>query len=712
MTEQRSVCRICIGACGTILTVDDGRIARIGGDKTHPLSRGYACIKGLAAGEAHGAPDRIRNAMKRQADGSYRPIDIDQALGEIAARVEQLQAEEGADTVAVFKGTQSYLNVALSSMLQAWTQAIGTKNFYTTMTIDQSAKYVSWERLGNWAAGKQHFHESDVMMLVGTNPLVSLSVMGMFSYNMTKLVREAKARGMKFIVIDPRKTEMAEQADIHLQVRPGEDPTLFAGLIREVLANGWHDQEFCDSHVEGLSDLRRAVEPFTLDHVAARVDVPAEQIHAAARLFAFESRKGPAITGTGPNMAARSNLAQHMIDVLNVICGRFRRAGDPIDNPGILSPQTDVHAEVIPPQRSWTTGPKSRVRGIGGMYGEMMSATLPEEILTPGKGRIRALFVTGGNPAVAMPDQEKAVAALKALDLLVVVDPFMTPTARLADYVLPPRLMYERDDLLMGPGYEAFFMPVPFQQYVHAAVNPPSGTQAVDEWWIFWDLARRLGKQIEINGVPLDMQQTPTSRDVLKIIGRNAMISVDELAAEPAPRIFDVPPAVVKPARDGVEARFDVMPADVTAELVEVLGEDGAEERQETEEAYPLTLISRRMREVMNTVGINLPMIRKRHNYNPAYMHPDTISAMGAEPGTLVKIQSEHDFIMGRLAADAGLRRDVVSMVHCWGGLPDDDADYDQVGSCTAKLVSLDKHVEAINAMPRMSAIPIRVEQV
>ena len=710
MVEQRSVCRICIGACGTILTVEDGEISRISGDRSHPLSRGYACIKGLAAGEAHAAPDRNRHAMKRQPDGSFRPIDIDQALSEIAERVERLQAEEGPDTVAVFKGTQSYLNVALSPMLEAWARAIGTKNFFTTMTIDQSAKYVSWERLGNWSAGKQHFHESDVMMLVGTNPLVSLSVMGMFSYNMTKMVREAKARGMKFIVIDPRKTEMAEQADIHLQVRPGQDPTLFAGLIREILTNNWHDQQFCDQYVAGMAELRQAVEPFTLDYVASRVDVPADRIAAAARMFAHESRKGPAITGTGPNMAARSNLAQHMVDVLNVICGRFRRAGDPIDNPGILNPQTEVRAEVIPPSRSWTTGPKSRVRGIGGMYGEMMSATLPEEILTPGKGRIRALFVTGGNLAVAMPDQEKTVAALKALDLLVVVDPFMTPTARLADYVLPPKLMYEREDLLMGPGYEAFFMPVPFQQYVHAAVLPPDDRQVVDEWWIFWDLARRMGKQLVLNDVPLDMEKRPETRDVLRIIARQALISVDDLAAEPEPRIFDMPKSFVKPARDDATGRFEVMPADVTGELAEVCAEGATVAGDEKAPPYPLSLISRRMREVMNTVGMNLPMIRKRHSYNPAYMHPDTIAAMGAQPGTLVRIESEHDFIFGRLAADAGLRRDVVSMVHCWGGLPEDEADYDQVGSCTAKLVSLDEHVEAINHMPRMTAIPIRVE--
>ena len=709
MAEQRSVCRICIGTCGTILTVEEGKITRIRGDKAHPLSRGYACIKGLAAGEALTAPDRNHHAMKRQPDGSYAPIDLQVALGEIAERLSQLQKEEGPETVAIFKGTQAYLNIALSPMLQAWAKAVGTHNFFTTMTIDQSAKYVSWERLGNWAAGKHHFHESDVMMLVGTNPLVSLSVMGMFSYNMTKLVREAKARGMKFIVIDPRKTEMAEQADLHLQLRPGEDPTLFAGIVREVLRNDWHDRDFCGRYAEGMDDLRRAVEPFTSDYVAARADIPPEQIAAAARMFAQEGRRGAAITGTGPNMAARSNLAQHMIDVLNVICGRFRRAGDPIDNPGLLNPQTDVRAEVIPPARSWTQGPKSRVRGIGGMYGEMMSPTLPEEILTPGKGRIRALLVAGGNPAVAMPDQDKTVEALKALDLLVVIDPFMTPTARLADYVLAPKLMYEREEVLMGPGYEPLFMPVPFQQFVEQAVPLPPGSEAVDEWWILWELARRMGKQIVLNDVPLNMENAPTTRDILRIVAKDAAMTIDELAAESAPRIFDLPKSFVKPAGDSSDARFQLMPDDVDAELGQVFAETQSDADRSGEE-FPLKLISRRMREVMNTTGINLPSIRKLHRYNPAYMHPDTIASLGAEPGALVRIRSEHSTILGRVAADASLRRDVLSMVHCWGGLPEDETSYDDIGSCTARLVSLDGPIEPINAMPRMSAIPIRVE--
>lgn len=709
MAEQRSVCRICIGTCGTILSVENGRIARVRGDKSHPLSRGYACTKGLAAGEALSAPDRIHHAMKRQPDGSYARIDLRTALVEIAAKAAELQQEEGPETVALFKGTQAYLNVALSPMLQAWAAAVGTHNFFTTMTIDQSAKYVSWERLGNWGAGKHHFHESDVMMLVGTNPLVSLSVMGMFSYNMTKLVREARARGLKFIVIDPRRTEMAEQADLHLQVRPGQDPTLFAGIVREVLQNEWHDREFCDRHVEGMESLRRAVASFTLDHVAARVDVPAEQIRAAARMFAHEGRRGAAITGTGPNMAARSNLAQHMIDALNVICGRFRRAGDPIANPGILNPQTDVHAEVIPPRRDWQNGPKSRVRGIGGMYGEMMSATLPEEILTPGKGRIRALFVAGGNPAVAMPDQDKSVEALKALDLLVVIDPFMTPTARLAHYILPPKLMYEREEFLMGAGYEPLFMPVPFQQFVEAAVPPPAGSEATDEWWIFWELARLMGKQIVLNDVALDMDRAPTTRDILRIVAKNAAITVDALAAEREPRIFDLPGNVVKPARSSNDARFQVMPDDVEAELGELLQESRPDAEWRSR-LFPFMLISRRMREVMNTTGINLPSIRRLHRSNPAYMHPDTIASIGAEPGAMVRIRSEHSMIYGRLAADPTLRRDVLSMVHCWGGLPEEEASYDEVGSCTAKLISLDAPSEPINAMPRMSAIPISVE--
>src|SRR5690606_32769223 len=143
----------------------------------------------------------------------------------------------------------------------------------------------------------------------------------------TKRLKEARARGMKLIVIDPRLTETARHADVFLQPRPGEDVTDAAGLLRSIFAEGWEDKEFCARHVDGgqLALLRQLVEPFTPDYVERRAGVSPAQLHEAAAVFARDGRRGPVASGTGPNMGPHSNLAEHLFECLNVVCGRFLR---------------------------------------------------------------------------------------------------------------------------------------------------------------------------------------------------------------------------------------------------------------------------------------------------------------------------------------------------------------------------------------------------
>ena len=343
------------------------------------------------------------------------------------------------------------------------------------MTIDQSAKWVTDGRLGRWAAGRPVFEEADVWLLCGTNPLVSLqgAMLGMPCHDPVKRLKAARERGMKLIVIDPVETQTAKLADLFLQPIPGEDPALFAAIIRHVLEQGWQDHAFCARYVNGVDALRAAVAPFTLDYAAERCGVPAEKIRRAAELFANQSRTGMASGGTGPDMAPDSNLAEHLIEVLNVICGRFPKAGERVGNPGVLHAARERRAEVIPPRRSWRHGARSRIGEYGTLYGQMMSATLADEILLEGEGQIRALICAGANPAGALPDQKKAVRALRSLELLVTAEPQMNHTARLAHYVFAPKLALER------PDHTYFLESIAlnsesFAQYTPAVLQPPA----------------------------------------------------------------------------------------------------------------------------------------------------------------------------------------------------------------------------------------------
>lgn len=701
MRTARSFCRICNAHCGMILTVDENeRIVSIRGDKEQPLSKGYACFKGLQAEEAHHTPARLLRPLKRTADGNYVEIALEQALDEIAERVREISARHGADSIALFNGNGGTPNSTGYPMTHAFLAAIGSTSLYSTLSIDQSAKVVAAERLGVWGAGLQDMSQSDVLLLFGTNPLVSHSTVPVIGPDPVRRVKAAKARGLKMIVVDPRRTETAYFADLFAQPLPGEDPAILCGLIRIIMDEGWHDAEFCERHVgsERLTALRDVVEAFTPDRVEARAGLQQGQLRDIAVMFARDHRRGAAYAATGPCMAPFSNLAQHLVEVLNVICGRVRRPGDPavVD---LVAPEQPVTAQVYPPTRSWEQFPPSRIRGVGRLGGERLTGTLAEEILTPGEGQIQVLFVNGGNPAATIPDRSRIGQALDSLDLLVVVDPYMTATAQRADYVLPPRMQYERADLpLLIPNYP--LQPENWLQITPPVISPPPGSDLTEDWYVYWSIAKRLGKQVIFAGEALDMQTSPTAEDLLALRLKGARVNFEQLSALPSGGLFESEKWIVQPAPEGANALFDVMPADVAAEIA------AYEATPAPREDLPFLLTSRRVRDMFNTNGMHLTTVRARNPVTPIFVNPDDLRALGLAPGDEVRIRSEHGETLAIAQADDGMRTGVASMSHSWGGLPGSDAP-----EGVNVLIDVAEHAETVNAMPRMSAIPIAISR-
>lgn len=698
-----------------VATIDaNERIIGLRGDPDHALTHGYACFKGLHAHEFHSSSQRLLRPQRKRADRSFEALETESALDAVASRLGAIIGQHGPGAVACFIGTSGFMNATAYAMTPQWMKAIGSPSIFSSMTIDQSAKLVTAGRLGSWEAGRQTFEDADVWMFVGTNPLVSLSsASGLPPYNGQINLKAAKARGLKLIVVDPRRTETAQFADLHLQPFPGQDAILMAGLIREILRHGWEDSTFCAAHVHGMDSLRAAVEPFSVERVARRAGVPAAEIRQAAALWASSPRRGCAGTGTGPCMSGASNLADHMVELLNVICGRFLRAGERIGNPGVIENRVRRRAQVTPPPRWWEQGHRSRIRGVGtlpGMFSmEMAAGILADEILRPGEGQIRALVVVGGNPALAVPDQKKIVGALRSLDLLVSIDPFMSATSRLSDYVFAPKMMYERADFPMIYGYTRR-TPVPFVQYTHPIAAPPAGSDVVDDWYILWGLAKRLGRSIDFCGTRLDMAVPPTTEALCELLVRHGPIAFDELKQHVSGRQYALDRQYVEPADPAADTRFDVMPADVADDLAAQAAQlDVPALAPAASGAFLLT--SRRMRDALNSLHGQSPSVRARLPENALFINPRDAAEFGGVDGDEVEVISDHGLIKARIKADAAVRPRVVQLAHCFGGLPDDPTDA-QPGACTNLLISTDRDCEVINAMPRQSGIPVTVRPV
>ena len=346
--------------------------------------------------------------------------------------------------------------------------------------------------------------------LQGTNPFVKL--------------REAKARGLKLIVIDPRRSELATQADVWLQVTPGEDPTLLAAIINVVLSGDLHEAAFCEAHVEPgqVEALAAAVAPFTIDYAATRCGVAAADIEAAAVMFATAPR-GRAGSGTGPNMAPHGTLMETLALTLNVLCGRVNREGDTLESPYLSFPGDTRRAQVIAPSDP-TPGTAHRVRGLRGLADEMMTNALSDEILLEGSGQVRALIVSGGNPVQAWPDQAKTIAAMQDLELLAVIDHRMTATAELADFVIAPRGQLERADI---PNVMDRRFPAPYTNYTDPVID--SGDDVLNEWEVFAGIAARNHTPIDLPGgrLPVEAQLTDeplSDHDVIDHVFGNARL--------------------------------------------------------------------------------------------------------------------------------------------------------------------------------------------
>lgn len=707
LRTAHSFCRICANFCGVTLTVDDeDRIVSVRGDRDHLATRGFACTKGVDSGAMLQRVDRILHPLKRNPDGSFTRISLDGALDEIAVAVQRSVDRYGPHSIAGFLGTTGYFNVPASEMLISFLGALGSRNFFSSYTIDCSSKSVTAGRLGAWGAGKHPFSSSDVWLVFGNNPMVSLSSQaGLALGSPAKELAEATARGVKLIVVDPRETETARRAAVFLQPRPGEDAAVVAGIMRILFTEQLIDGDFCDRYVSGLARLQDAVDPFTPEYVERRAGVDAGLLREAALVFGGAGKRGCAGSATGISMSPHSNLVDHMVEALNVLCGRYVRAGETLANAGPMTPRVQRRAEVLPPLRPWDMGPRTRVDDFGlipgiNPRGEVPCGVLSEEILRPGDGQIRCLFVEGGNPAVAIPDQLRVVEALKSLDLLVAVEPFMTATARLADYILPPKLMYERPDVPMIFGSE-WRMPNSFAQYTGPVVDPPQDAEVIDDWYLYWALARRLGLTLDIGGTPLDADEPPTTDQLIDLLLADAQVSCDELRQHPHGKVFDeLEPIVVQPARPEASGRFDILPDDVLAEL----------ERYRTSgdaQGFTHRLTVRRMRRAMN----GGEPATATPGYNPAFLNPADLEELGLQVGDHVEIVSDYSRIIGIVAADEHLRSGVVSMSHCFGGLPH-EAENPQLGSCTGRLIDARTHHQAINAMPTMSGLPVGISRV
>jgi anaerobic selenocysteine-containing dehydrogenase len=488
-TEARTAfrtCPLCEAGCGLEIGLAGSngseRITRIRGDRDDVFSHGFICPKGSTLRQLHEDPDWLRRPLVKR-DGTFVEVGWDEAFAEIEQRLLPLVEAHGRDAVGVYLGNPNAHSLAGLLYLRPLIRALGTTNVFSASTVDQRPKEVSSGLMfgGALTVPVPDVDRTDFLLMLGANPYASNGSLAT-APDWPGRIEAMLARGGTLVVVDPRRSRTAEEATLHLAIRPGADPFLLMALVNVLAAEGLVDPGPAGEYLAGVDEVLTLAEPFTPEAVEAVVGVDAATIRALARDLA--AAPSACVYGRiGTTTALYGTLTSWLVDVLNALTGNLDRPG------GAMFPKAAAGAGNTRGAPRVGRGVRihrrqSRVRGAGETLGELPVACLAEEIDTPGEGRIRALVTVAGNPVLSTPNAGRLDAALATLDLYVAVDPYVNETTRHADVILPVPTALQRGH------YDIALLQLALRNV--ANYSPPVlplEEDQVDEWHILARLA-------------------------------------------------------------------------------------------------------------------------------------------------------------------------------------------------------------------------------
>ncbi len=432
-TVHTTGCVLCAQNCGLKVEVENNRMVKAKGDKENLRSEGYVCRKGMNVAYHQHNADRLKYPLKRSGD-SWERISWDQALDEIAARLKNIVTEHGARSFAYMGGGGQgcHFEAAFGVRLL---RGLGSQYHYNA--IGQEFSGMFWVHGRTY--GRQYLYtepdieETDMLLAIGWN--------GMQSHQIPQAPRHIQRLSRDpdklLVVVDPRKSETAALADIHLPIRPGTDALLLRAMIAIVLQEGWENKEYIEKHTTGFDAIRPLFAGFDTEAAVRTCGLDYTRIREVCRLFA--TRKSSLRNDLGIYMNRHSTAASYLEVVFLALCGRIGVRGGNIFH-GHLMP-IGAHCDERNP-KTW----KTVATGFHPVLSVFPPNCLPEEILSDRPERIRAVYVTGANPLRSFADTTAYEKAFGKLDLLVTAEMAMTETAALSHYVLPSLSAYESWD--------------------------------------------------------------------------------------------------------------------------------------------------------------------------------------------------------------------------------------------------------------------------
>src|SRR3954469_23958849 len=439
--ERITYCRICEPLCGMVATVEDGRVEKLRPDPDNPMSAGFACPKGIAMVDVQNDPDRVLHPLRRTASRDFERIGWNEALDDIADRLKRIREARGGDAIGWYMGNPGAFSYSHPLWVKGFLDAVGSPHYYTASSQDVSNRFAASALLygSPFLLPIPDLARTDLLLIIGANPLISHGSV-MSAPRVKDQLHAITERGGRVVVVDPRRSETARAFE-HLAVNPDSDAWLLLSLLQVIFSKGLEDRAAIVAQSQGVEGLRRLAEPHTPEATEGRTGVPAYSVRRLALDLAAAERA--AVYGrTGSCLGRNGTLVSFLLDALNVVTGNLDREGGamfgdpPIDFDDVARKiGLDTYGSV-----------HTRIGHLPDVLGQLPASVMAKEITTPGKGQIRALFVSAGNPVLSVPNGRELSQALGELELMVAIDLYVSDTARHADYVLPATTFLERED--------------------------------------------------------------------------------------------------------------------------------------------------------------------------------------------------------------------------------------------------------------------------
>lgn len=656
MPTLRTTCRLCLVRCGMLVETEEttdsgtsagqdaqpGNIKKFIGDRDHPLSKGYLCVKGKASVDMMEAPNRLIYPQKRigeRGSGQWQRVSWDEALQDIAERMNAIIDEHGARAIAV-----QALPPKEYYAYDLFLEAIGSPTFFkhdahncfTPQLMSDVLTYGSLVTYINF----MDVEDCELFLLWGVN---LTETNGSKAVRVRDAIRKNRA---KTIVVDPRPTRSAEKADLWLRIRPGTDDALAMGMINLMIENGWYDQQFVKEWTLGFEDLKTRVAEYTLERTSRITWIPAEKILEATRLFATAKRSA-LYTFIGATMGGNSISTLRLMGFLPALTGRIDQTGNncmlkPVNMmlPSYYRPGAEgVDAERLADQISADRFPLlSGPTALTAPYPN--PAHVVDAILTGEPYPVRALW-TNCNPMVGLEDSYKVLEALKALDLLIVSDMFESPTAHLADYILPVTNHLESDAITEYAGLNLITARV---RCVEPRAEVREEAEPVQE------VLKRMGYgdklPVQSYRELLDYRLAPLGISFDEFAEMGSFIGPDERNKYAEGKLrpdgqtgFNTPSGKIEfNSLQLANYGYDPLPQ-VQEPMFSPFTNEGAASDYSSE--YPLVLISgTRSVEYYSSLGISIPRLNRRRPFPGLEMAPETAAKYKLKEGDWVRIEA------------------------------------------------------------------------